>query len=120
MKATNIIYPPPQTHTLTHHTPQSDEEVALGLQGTIFMDRNHPEKLPAIQLSFIQNLVSPLFHAAAEARIIPGITEAATPVQPTISISEPTASDEQGTMNGGYTNGIVPNNAHWWKFIKIY
>ena len=114
MKATNIIYPPPQTHTLTHHTPQSDEEVALGLQGTIFMDRNHPEKLPAIQLSFIQNLVSPLFHAAAEARIIPGITEATTPVQPTISISEPTASDEQGTMNGGYKNGIVPNNAHWW------
>ena len=43
------------------------------------MDRNTPEKLPAIQLSFIQNLVSPLFHASAEAGIIPGIIETTRP-----------------------------------------
>ncbi len=43
------------------------------------MDRNHPEKLPAIQLSFIQHLVSPLFQACAEAGIIPGIVETLSP-----------------------------------------
>ncbi len=54
---------------------QSEEEMVLGLSPTIFMDRNHPEKLPAIQLSFIQHLVSPLFQGAAAAGIIPGILE---------------------------------------------
>ena len=54
---------------------QAEQETGLGLAPTIFMDRKHPEKLPAIQLSFIQHLVSPLFHAAAEAAIIPGILE---------------------------------------------
>ena len=39
------------------------------------MDRKHQEKLPAIQLSFIQHLVSPLYHSCAEAGIIPGIME---------------------------------------------
>ena len=54
---------------------QSEEEAALNLPATIFMDRKHPEKLPAIQLSFIQHLVSPLFQACADAGIIPGILE---------------------------------------------
>ena len=39
------------------------------------MDRNEPDKLPTIQISFIQHLVSPLFHACAEAGIIPGEIE---------------------------------------------
>ena len=43
------------------------------------MDRRHPEKLPAIQLSFIQHLVSPLFQACAKAGIIPGILENVAP-----------------------------------------
>ncbi len=59
---------------------QSEEETNLGLPPTIFMDRNHPEKLPAIQLSFIQHLVSPLFQAAATAGIIPGILETTTSI----------------------------------------
>ena len=42
------------------------------------MDRKHQEKLPAIQLSFIQHLVSPLYHLCAEAGIIPGIMEASS------------------------------------------
>ena len=42
------------------------------------MDRKHQEKLPAIQLSFIQHLVSPLYHSCAEAGIIPGIMEASS------------------------------------------
>lgn len=54
---------------------QSDEETELGLPPTIFMNRRTTEKLPAVQLSFIQNLVSPLFHACAEAGIIPGILD---------------------------------------------
>ena len=55
----------------------------LGLPPTIFMDRNHPEKLPAIQLSFIQHLVSPLFHSCAEAGIIPGMLDAPNSRSPT-------------------------------------
>lgn len=39
------------------------------------MNRSEKEKLPAIQVSFIQNLVSPLFHACAEGGLIPGIIE---------------------------------------------
>lgn len=39
------------------------------------MSRNEKEKLPAVQVSFIQNLVAPLFHASAEAGVIPGIIE---------------------------------------------
>lgn len=57
----------------------------MGLPGTIFMDRKSPEKLPAIQLSFIQHLVSPLFQSSAEAGIIPGIlvpTDTPTPSPP--------------------------------------
>ena len=42
------------------------------------MHRNEKEKLPAIQVSFIQNLVSPLFHACAEAGLIPGIIDNGT------------------------------------------
>ena len=42
------------------------------------MDRKHQEKLPAIQLSFIQHLVSPLYHSCAEAGVIPGIMEASS------------------------------------------
>nr|BAA34309.1 EFPDE3 [Ephydatia fluviatilis] len=64
---------------------QGEQEIVLGLPPTIFLDRKHPEKLPAVQLSFIQNLVSPLFHACAEAGVIPGVLEdndirSATPV----------------------------------------
>ena len=62
--------------TFATQTSQSEEEAALGIPGTIHMDRKHPEKLPAIQVSFIQNLVSPLFKACADARILPGILEA--------------------------------------------
>ena len=43
------------------------------------MNRNEKEKLPAIQVSFIQNLVSPLFHASAAAGVIPGIIESESP-----------------------------------------
>ena len=42
------------------------------------MDRKHQEKLPAIQLSFIQHLVSPMYQSCAEAGIIPGIMESTT------------------------------------------
>lgn len=42
------------------------------------MDRKHQEKLPAIQLSFIQHLVSPMYQSCAEAGIIPGIMESST------------------------------------------
>lgn len=47
----------------------------LKLPQTIFMDRHEKEKLPAIQVSFIQNLVAPLFRACAEVGIIPGVVE---------------------------------------------
>lgn len=47
----------------------------LSLPQTIFMDRHETEKLPAIQVSFIQNLVAPLFRACAEVGIIPGEVE---------------------------------------------
>lgn len=39
------------------------------------MSRSDEDKLPSIQVSFIQNLVSPLFHTCAEAGLIPGIIE---------------------------------------------
>ena len=39
------------------------------------MHRDEKEKLPAIQVSFIQNLVAPLFRACAEVGIIPGVVE---------------------------------------------
>ena len=39
---------------------------------TVFLERNNPEQLPKVQLSFIQNLVSPLFQVCAEAGLIPG------------------------------------------------
>ena len=39
------------------------------------MHRHETEKLPAIQVSFIQNLVAPLFRACAEIGIIPGVAE---------------------------------------------
>ena len=38
----------------------------------MFLERNNPEQLPKVQLSFIQNLVSPLFQVCAEAGLIPG------------------------------------------------
>ena len=47
----------------------------MELPQTIFMDRNEPDKLPTIQISFIQHLVSPLFTACAEAGIIPADVE---------------------------------------------
>ena len=76
-------------HTHAHMHTQSEEEAFLGLQSTMFMDRNTPEKLPAIQLSFIQNLVSPLFHASAEAGIIPGIIETTRPPSTSSAPSTP-------------------------------
>lgn len=44
----------------------------MGLPKTVFLERNNPEQLPKVQLSFIQNLVSPLFQVCAEAGLIPG------------------------------------------------
>jgi hypothetical protein len=75
---------------------QSEEEERLNLPHTIFMDRKHPEKLPAVQLSFIQHLVSPLFQACAEAGIIPGISE---PVQSTPGPEE-VSGDENAAQQG--------------------
>ena len=51
---------------------QGEEENRLGLPKTVFLERNNPEQLPKVQLSFIQNLVSPLFQVCAEAGLIPG------------------------------------------------
>ena len=68
------------------------------------MDRNNPEKLPTIQLSFIQNLVSPLFHACAEAGIIPGILELVRTVSqsPTPLAKRKMHSPNTGAKTGGY------------------
>jgi hypothetical protein len=52
---------------------QHDDENKMNLPKTIFMSREEKEKLPAIQVSFIQNLVAPLFHVCAESGIIPGM-----------------------------------------------
>ncbi len=54
---------------------QHEDEMTLNLPQTIFMDRQQKDKLPAIQVSFIQNLVAPLFRACAEVGIIPGVAE---------------------------------------------
>lgn len=56
----------------TFHYIQGEEENRLGLPKTVFLERNNPEQLPKVQLSFIQNLVSPLFQVCAEAGLIPG------------------------------------------------
>lgn len=62
----------------------------LSLPQTIFMDRHETEKLPAIQVSFIQNLVAPLFRACAEIGIIPGVVE---PVSSGLSEDEINSDD---------------------------
>jgi len=80
--------------------PQSEEEAVLGIPETIHMDRRHPEKLPAIQLSFIQNLVSPLFQACAEAGIIPGILEAGSDKDVTWRTASPTGKSGYAKVNG--------------------
>ena len=64
------------------------------------MDRKHQEKLPAIQLSFIQHLVSPLYQSCAEAGIIPGITENST-TPPNESPLPPVAGEEGFTKTEG-------------------
>ena len=51
---------------------QDEEEKQLGLPLTMFLQRDQPDKLPKVQLSFVQNLVSPLFQVCAQAHIIPG------------------------------------------------
>ena len=56
----------------TFYHIQGEEENRLGLPKTVFLERNNPEQLPKVQLSFIQNLVSPLFQVCAEAGLIPG------------------------------------------------
>lgn len=61
---------------------QDEEEKRLGLPPTMFLQRDQPEKLPKVQLSFVQNLVFPLFQVCAQAGIIPGeltVEESATP-----------------------------------------
>ena len=58
------------------------------------MDRKHQEKLPAIQLSFIQHLVSPLYQSCAEAGIIPGLMEGST--TPPSESPQPLGSGEEG------------------------
>ena len=119
---------------------QGEQEEVLGLPPTIFLDRKHPEKLPAVQLSFIQNLVSPLFHACAEAGLIPGVLEdndtpAATPLTdssktegvttPTVASDEPRSGDTGGDRaiaGSSITNEdedgisvVVPTN----KFVSV-
>ena len=74
------------------------------------MDRNHPEKLPAIQLSFIQHLVSPLFQGCAEAGIIPGIlVPADTSDFPTSStpLPEPGKEGEAGESESKTVASVV-------------
>ena len=59
------------------------------------MDRHQPEKLPAIQISFIQHLVSPLFHACAEAGIIPGVVESYTSAEQQLKKEESVEEEER-------------------------
>lgn len=74
--------------------------MALGLPQTIFMSRKDEEKLPAIQVSFIQNLVSPLFHACGEAGLIPGIFEDIDqPAPPTSSTTPPLTNSATPSTN---------------------
>ena len=59
------------------------------------MNRCEPEKLPAIQISFIQHLVSPLFHACAEAGIIPGVVESFTFTEKELKKDESVEEEEK-------------------------
>ena len=72
------------------------------------MDRKHPEKLPAIQLSFIQHLVSPLFQACAEAGIIPGILETAT------------GSERDNTSPTGKKEAEEGKTEGWWGVLSTF
>ena len=67
---------------------------------TIFMNRHETEKLPAIQVSFIQNLVSPLFQACAEAGIIPGIVETIGQGSTTLLPTESTPNSPEKKRKG--------------------
>jgi len=60
----------------------------------VFLERDHPEQLPKVQLSFIQNLVSPLFQVCAEAGLIPGQLSEETDVRDTNPAGESKADDE--------------------------
>ena len=95
------VYISHYSHTAVKLALQSEEEAALGIPETIHMDRRHPEKLPAIQLSFIQNLVSPLFQACAEAGIIPGILEAGSDKDGASRTASPTDKGEDVKVMGG-------------------
>ena len=75
------------------------------------MDRKHQEKLPAIQLSFIQHLVSPLFQSCAEAGIIPGIMEG--PPTPSVSPPPPDTIAIAGEEIFAKTEGWLYTRASW-------
>lgn len=51
---------------------QGDDEAALGLQVSPFMDRNNPQ-LAKLQESFINHLVAPLCNAYGESAFLPGV-----------------------------------------------
>ena len=50
---------------------QGDEEAALGMPISPYMDRKNPQ-LPKLQESFINHLVAPLCNAYGEAGLLPG------------------------------------------------
>lgn len=78
----------------------------LKLPQTIFMHRHETEKLPAIQVSFIQNLVAPLFRACAEIGIIPGEAE------PVVSTSKGEGlSDEDLESDSVSDDDSIPDEA---------
>ena len=81
----------------------------LNLPQTIFMNRQEKEKLPAIQVSFIQNLVSPLFHACGEAGIIPGILE--TDVNKSKEYNEGISDEEMGPDDALQDDDSIPDEA---------
>lgn len=60
----------------------------------MFLERDHPEQLPKVQLSFIQNLVSPLFQVCAEAGLIPGQLSEEVDVRDTNPATESKVDDE--------------------------
>ena len=51
---------------------QGDEEAALGLPVSPYMDRNNPQ-LAKLQESFINHLVGPLCNAYAQAGLLPAV-----------------------------------------------
>ena len=82
---------------------QGEEENRLGLPKTVFLERNNPEQLPKVQLSFIQNLVSPLFQVCAEAGLIPGQLSDEVDVRDT-------AETKTGKSDGEYSDSDIESD----------